>query len=245
MRGGDIERRDRRRFAAISHEVPARRARASERAERRRREGEKRQGEEKIDRPADLADPSPGICKVAARHSVDPRFIGLCPPLILSLGVSNYLSVLFLLPPSPFLSTFRCRVGGHQARCTPGGDFCAAETAISARAKLNCRSRGGERMAADGRESASRQSRLASERERDGYKKRRENVLPHGGDSARCEIALCGSLELPGSSSCRRRSCANSRRLIDNGAIDHRCARLHPTMHHKHIDAMHSRRVVG
>lgn len=50
---------------------------------------------------------------------------------------------------SLYLSTFRYCVGGR-GRCTPGDDFCTAETAISAPAKLNCCSRGDERMAARG-----------------------------------------------------------------------------------------------
>ena len=79
--------------------------------------------EEKIDRPADLADPSPRICKAVARHAVDPRFIGISVFVSLSLSFS-----LYLLENSSLLSRDISLLRGRAAsRCTPGGDFCAAE----------------------------------------------------------------------------------------------------------------------
>lgn len=126
---------------ADSPRFPTRRCR--NRGAQRAEWWEKGYSEEKIDRPADLADPSPGICKAAARHAVDPRFIGLSVSVCLSLPAFTKILPLSL---SPDISLLRGRAG----RCTSDGDFCAAETAISAPAKLNCRSRGEERMATRG-----------------------------------------------------------------------------------------------
>lgn len=102
------------------------------------------------------------------------------------------------------ISLLRGRAGG----CTPGGDFCTAESAISAPAKLNCCSRGGERMAARG------PANVATEGCENGGRRRRRqetsgNVLPHGGDSADGEIAVPPEVALNFARS-RRRSCANS-----------------------------------
>lgn len=122
----------------------------------------KEYSEEKIDRFVDLVNLSPGICKAATRHIIDPRFVGLCLPLSF-----------FLFKNSPSLSRhFRYCVGG-QVGTLLAVIFAAAETAISAPAKLNCCSRGGKRMAARG------PVNVATElREGDNDKKRRETYCP-------------------------------------------------------------------
>lgn len=102
-------------------------------------------------------------------------------------------------PRSRDISLLRGRAG----RCTPGDDFCAAETAISAPAKLNCCSRGGERMAARG---------PAELRERrDGDKKRAgKRIAPRRRFHAGGEIAMSPEVALNSARS-RRRSYANSK----------------------------------
>lgn len=82
IRAGDIERRDRR-FAAISHEKlpPGRWGKKK-----------KRYSEEKIDRSADLANPSSGICKAAARHS-RPSFHRSPSPCVKKFSLSLFSSI--------------------------------------------------------------------------------------------------------------------------------------------------------
>jgi len=62
--------------------------------------------EEKIDRLADLADPSPGICKAVARHVVDPRFIGISVFVSLSLFLSLSPRKFFLALPRHFVTAW-------------------------------------------------------------------------------------------------------------------------------------------